>query len=174
MTNPEGNYTVKLDECKNAVFVFNSGLVSGTGDSTLDGKPFVSIFASGPDTTTTPMIERLDLDYPVVTQNKIKLQYTDVFPFLTSNLTEMHYCKQDPRGGADPEFDFDTSGPDKSTVSYGQSSILPDATTDPNPKTGSQHTSCLISTTEFVTAGGAKKYRAFIYSMIDGLRVGTG
>ena len=55
------------------------------------------------------------------------------------------------------------------------SAVLPTETFTINGGPAQAHTSCLISTTELVpTSGGAKKYVAYVYSSIDGLRVGDG
>ena len=142
ITSTDQAYTVTLGQPKDNNFVVDSGV--------LDGKPFVSLWAGDSTQSKFPMIESITWDYPGTGQNGITVQYTDIFPFSTTNLHDMQYCLRDPTddvtawsGGALP------------------SGVLP-ASTAGDPEA----TSCLISTGHL--AGG--KFVAHVYSAVDGFR----
>ena len=138
-------YLIQLAECKpNQSYAFNSGTTSA-------GKPFVSVWA-GDETNAAevPLVERIIWPFDASKgQNQFPVLYTDVFPFDLTKLKTMQYCKLDPRDGSE----FTLQAQYQTSASKG--TVLPGT-----------ETSCLISTTE--SADG--KFRAYVYSVLDGLR----
>ncbi|MGZ4315725.1 MAG: hypothetical protein ACXVRS_07810 [Gaiellaceae bacterium] len=100
-------------------------------------------------------------------QNKITVEYTDVFPFNLANLKPMQYCQLDPR---------DPGMPDTALLPIYQSDgnkgqVLPAAgAADPSP------TSCLILTTEAAGPLGSNPpgtFTAYVFTDVDPLNVGA-
>jgi hypothetical protein len=144
ISTPDATYQVKLATCKPGVtYVFNAGTTSS-------GAPFVSVWAGDDTQGKVPMVEKITFSDPIQNgQPKYtKLLYTDAFPFVSANATQMPYCLLDPRTG---ELDA-PAGIDATTV-------LP-----------SGATSCVISLTTSVDASGHGQMLAYVFSPIDGLR----
>ena len=148
-------YQVQLANPKNTQFVINSGLISG--------KPFVSLWAGDATQSSTPMIEKFVWQYdPTAGQNRLTVEYTDIFPFNLSNLKVMPYCKVDPR-----DLTTDPSG----------LTLLPSYQNDANKGQvlpGSD-TSCLILSTEATGTGSDPTkgtFTAYAFTDIDPMNVG--
>jgi len=144
---PVGIDPYTVGACKlGETYVFNTGLLSGA--------PFVDYWVGDPSLASIPVVERLNFPDQIVNGQpaSTKLRYADGggFPVNLVTLSQMQYCKIDPRNG---ELTLDPS--------YSQADVLP---------TG--ETSCVLSikTTAPVPPNADGTLQAYVYALGDSIR----
>jgi hypothetical protein len=148
---PVGINPYTVGECKaGQTYVFNSGTLDGT----LNGTPFVDYWVGNPNQLPIPVVERLNFPDQIVNGQpaSTKLRYADGggFPVNLLTLSQMQYCKIDPRNGGEL-----TLG------AYTLAQVLPPG-----------ETSCVISikTTAPVPPNAAGTLQAYVYALGDSVR----
>jgi hypothetical protein len=147
------DYSVSLDcEKEGQTYVSTAGLLP-------NGKPYVRLWA-GDQTlgNPAPLIEKITWPYTSVAQNAITVLYTDLYPFLTSNLHAMRLCQRDPTSDV--------------TAWHPGLPLPAGVLQDPTDSSGvdPESTSCLISVSTTVSRTGDTEYVALVYSAVDGFR----